>query len=249
MAGHSKWSKVKHKKAVVDKRRGKLFAKLIRGVEVAARDAGTSDPSSDMTLNAAMERAKEADVPVDTIERAAKRGAGELDEVVNYERVLYEGYAPNGVAILVESLTENRNRTSQDVRSVFNKGNGNLGEPGSVAWMFERKGIFYLPRSVSEDDVVLAAADAGAEDVTLEGESWQVTCDVKDFAGVRSALTQAGMEVEDADLTMLPKSTVPLDADGVRPVLKLIDALEDLDDVQEVYANFDAPEEVLAEVS
>jgi YebC/PmpR family DNA-binding regulatory protein len=248
MAGHSKWAQIKHKKAVVDARRGKLFARLVRGVEVAARDAGTSNPENDMTLAAAVERARAYSVPTDNIERAAKRGAGELDEQVVYERVLYEGYAAGGVAVLVEALTENRNRTGQDIRATFVRQNANLGEPGSVAWMFERKGVITVDGAAPEDDVVLAAADAGADDASRQGDDWEVTCDAKRFAAVRTALQDAGLRVTGAELTMLPTSTVKLDADGTRPVLRLLDALEELDDVQAVYTNFDVPDEVLAEV-
>jgi len=249
MAGHSHWAQIKHKKAVVDARRGKLFAKLIRGVEVAAREAGTSLPENNMTLAAAVDRAKQYSVPADTVERAAKRGAGELDDGVRYERVVYEGYAPNGVAMLVEALTENRNRTGQEVRAVFSRGGGSLGEPGSVAYLFERKGVIVVDGEAAEDDVVLSAAEAGAEDATHVGDGWEVVCDMKDFAAVKAALSEAGLHISSAELTMLPTTTVPLDADGARPVLKLMDGLEDLDDIQSVYTNFDVPEEVLAEVS
>lgn len=249
MAGHSKWAQIKHKKAAVDARRGKLFAKLIRGIEVAAREAKTSNPDNDMTLGAAVDRAKSYRVPAPTIERAAKRGAGELGEDVRYERVVYEGYAAGGVAVLVEALTENRNRTGSDVRAVFTRNEGNLGEPGSVAYLFERKGLITVVGPASEDAVLEAAAEAGADDATLEGEAWQITCDAKELARVRDAMAAAGLEVESADLTMLPTTTIELDAAGARPVLRLMDALEDLDDVQGVYTNFDVPDEVLAEVS
>jgi YebC/PmpR family DNA-binding regulatory protein len=249
MSGHSKWASIKHKKAVTDARRGKLFAKLIRGVESAAREAGTSSPLNDMTLQAAVDRAKQYSVPTDTIERAAKRGAGELDEQVRYERVLYEGYAPGGVAVLVEALTENRNRTSAELRSVFTRGGGNLGEPGSVAWMFERLGLVVVDGGASEDDVLAAAADAGADDIRNTEDAWEIVCPAKEFARVRNAIADSGLKIERAELTMLPQSTVPLDAAGARPVLRLMDAIEELEDVQEVYTNFDVPDEVLAEVS
>lgn len=249
MAGHSHWARIKHKKAAVDARRGKLFAKLCRVVEVAAREAGTSNPANSMTLAAAMERAKSYSVPVDRIERAAKRGAGELEGPVHYERVFYEGYAPNGVAVLVEGLTENRNRTSQEVRSVFNRAGGSLGEPGSVAWMFERKGLIVVAGEASEEDVLLAAAEAGAEDATHRGDRWEITCDAKDFSAVRAAVEEGGLQVDSAELTMLPTTTIPIDAETARSVFRLMDALEELDDVQDVYTNFDAPEEVFAEVS
>lgn len=249
MAGHSKWAGIKHKKAVTDARRGKLWAKLIRAVEVAAREGKTSSPANDMTLAAAVDRAKQYRVPAETIERAAKRGAGELGYDVAYDRVLYEGYAPDGIAVLVEALTENRNRTSQEVRTTFVRAGGNLGEPGSVAWMFERRGIFVV-QSSSEELVLTAAAEAGADDLRPQEDGrFEVVCDAKAFAGVHDALRGAGLAVEMAELTMLPRSTVSLDANGVRPVLKLMDALEELDDVQGVYANFDVPDEVLAEVS
>lgn len=248
MAGHSKWAQIKHKKAAVDARRGKLFAKLIRGVEVAAREAGTSNPANDMTLAAAVERAKEYSVPSETVERAAKRGAGELDEGVRYERVLYEGYAPGGVAVLVETLTENRNRTGSDVRQAFAKHNGSLGEPGSVAYMFERRGLITLDGTVSEDAVLETAAEAGADDATFSEDRWEIVCDAKDFARVRAQVAASGLEVQSAELTMLPTTTVSLDASSARPVLRLMDALEELEDVQSVYTNFDVPDEVLAEV-
>jgi len=249
MAGHSKWAGIKHKKAVVDARRGKLWAKLIRQIEVAAREGGTSNPDNDMTLAAAVDRAKSYRVPAETIERAAKRGAGELGENVHYERILYEGYAPGGVAVLVEALTENRNRTGSDIRTTFTRADASLGEPGSVAWMFDRRGLILIGPEETEDDVLAAAADAGADDVRASDDRWEVVTDAKDFARVRDALTTAGLSIENAELTMLPQSTVPLDAEGARPVLKLMDALEELDDVQGVFTNFDIPDEVLAEVS
>ena len=249
MSGHSKWASIKHKKAATDARRGKLFAKLIRGVESAAREGGTSNPANDMTLAAAVERAKQYSVPTDTIEKAAKRGAGELDEGVRYERVLYEGYAPGGVAVLVEALTENRNRTSAELRSVFTRGGGNLGEPNSVAWMFERLGLIVVDGNASEDDVLAAAADAGADDIRNTDDGWEIVCPAKEFAHVRKAVADSGLTIERSELTMLPQSTVPLDAAGARPVLRMMDAIEELEDVQEVYTNFDVPDEVLAEVS
>jgi len=250
MSGHSKWAGIKHKKAVVDARRGKLFAKLIRGIEVAAREGGSSNPANNMALAAAVDRAKAGRVPADTIERACKRGAGELGDDVHYERVMYEGYAPGGVAVLVETLTDNRNRTGGDVRTALTRAGGNLGEPGSVAWMFDRRGIIIVT-GTSEDDVLLAAADGGADDVRqAEADgSFEVVTDVQSFASVRDAIAEAGITIESAELTMLPQTTVALDADGARPVLKLFDVLDDHDDVQNVYMNFDVPDEVLAEVS
>ena len=249
MAGHSKWAGIKHKKAVVDARRGKLWAKLIRGIEVAAREGNTSNPANDMTLAAAIDRARSYRVPAETIERAAKRGAGELGEDVRYERVVYEGYAPGGVAMLVEALTENRNRTGQEIRTTFTRAGANLGEPGSVAWMFDRRGLIVIAQGADEDAVLGAAAEAGADDIRQEDDQWEVVTDAKEFARVRDALAESGLEISSAELTMLPQSTVPLDAEGARPVLRLMDALEDLDDVQGVYTNFDVPDEVLAEVS
>ncbi|MEX2538210.1 MAG: YebC/PmpR family DNA-binding transcriptional regulator [Actinomycetota bacterium] len=249
MAGHSKWAGIKHKKAVVDARRGKLWAKVLRQVEVAAREGGTSNPDNDMTLAAAFDRAKSYRVPADTIERAAKRGAGELGEDVKYERVLYEGYAPGGVAVLVEALTENRNRTGQEIRAVFTRADATLGEPGSVAWMFDRRGLIVIGEGASEDEVLAAAADTRADDIRPSDDRWEVITVAQDLARVRDGLAAAGLPIESAELTMLPQSTVPLDAEGARPVLRLMDALEELDDVQDVYTNFDIPDEILAEVS
>jgi len=249
MAGHSKWAGIKHRKAVTDARRGKLFARLIRGVEVAARDGGTSNPTNDMTLAAAVDRAKQYAVPTDTIERAAKRGAGELNEEVRYERVLYEGYAPSGVAVLVETLTENRNRTGQEIRTTFTRGGGSLGEPGSVAWMFERKGLIAVDAAAAEDDVLTAAADLGADDVRRQDDRWEIVCEAKDFASIRAGIADRGLGVSGSELTMLPQSTVPLDGSNAGPVLHLLDVLEDLDDVQNVFTNFDVPDEVLAVLS
>lgn len=248
MAGHSKWAGIKHKKAVVDARRGKLFAKLIRGVEVAAREGGTSNVANNMTLAAAVDRAKQYRVPADTIDRAAKRGAGELGDNVNYERVTYEGYAPGGVAVLIETLTENRNRTGGDIRTALTRAGGNLGEPGSVAWMFDRRGVILVAHD-SEDDVLAAAADAGADDVRPGDDGrFEVVTDVQSFTKVRDVLETAGMTIENAELTMIPQTTIALDAAGARPVLKLFDLLEDHDDIQNVHMNFDIPDEVLDEV-
>jgi YebC/PmpR family DNA-binding regulatory protein len=244
MSGHSKWATIKHKKGAADKARGKLFAKLIRQVEVAAREGG-GDPDSNPTLRTMFQKARDASVPLDTIERAIKRGTGDLDGV-RYEAVTYEGYAPNGVAVLVEVLTDNRNRTGSDVRGVLKKHGGSIAEPGSVAWQFERKGVVVLPRSVEEDDIMVAALDAGAEDLVDEGDTWRLTSAPGDLQAVRDALTEGGVPFDSADSTMLPTSTVALDsADAAKAVLRVIDALEDLDDVQDVYANFDVPDEIL----
>jgi YebC/PmpR family DNA-binding regulatory protein len=247
MSGHSKWATIKHKKGAADKKRGKLFAKLIRQVEVAARNGG-GDPDANPTLRTMFQKARDASVPLDTIERAVKRGTGEL-EGVTYEEVSYEGYAPNGVAVFVEALTDNRNRTGPEMRSMFSKLGGSMAEPGAVAWQFERKGIISVPGSVEEDDVMLVALDAGAEDIRDDGGTWTVVCEASSTAAVRSALEDAGVAVESSDLTMLPTSTVELDSvEAVKPVLRLIDALDDHDDVQDVYANFDIPESVLKEL-
>jgi len=247
MSGHSKWATTKHKKAALDKTRGKLFAKIIRQVEVAARDGG-GDVESNPTLRTMFQKARDSSVPLDTIERAIKRGTGDLEGVI-YEQITYEGYAPHGVAILIDVLTDNRNRTGSDVRTALKKNGGTIAEPGAVAWQFERKGIVAVPRSVAEDDVMLAALEAGAEDITDEGDTWRVTTAPGDVGAVRDALESAGIGVESADTTMLPTSVVPLDsADAAKAVLRVIDALDDNDDVQDVYANFDIPDEVMAGV-
>ncbi|HVN50008.1 MAG TPA: YebC/PmpR family DNA-binding transcriptional regulator [Acidimicrobiales bacterium] len=245
MSGHSKWATIKHKKGAADKARGKLFAKLIRQVEVAAREGG-GDPESNPTLRTMFQKARDNSVPLDTIERAIKRGTGDLEGVI-YEQITYEGYAPHGVAVLIEVLTDNRNRTGSEVRTALKRNGGSIAEPGSVAWQFERKGIIGVPRSVPEDDVMLAALDAGAEDITDEGDTWRVTTAPGDVGAVREALESAGVPVESADTTMLATSVVPLDTpDAAKAVLRVIDALDDNDDVQDVYANFDIPDDVMA---
>ncbi|MDA8103188.1 MAG: YebC/PmpR family DNA-binding transcriptional regulator [Nitrospiraceae bacterium] len=244
MSGHSKWATIKHKKGAQDKARGKLFAKLIRQVEVAAREGG-GDVSSNATLRTMYNKARDASVPVDTIERAIKRGTGELDGV-RYEPVVYEGYAAAGVAIIVECLTDNRNRTGADVRSAFSKNGGSMAEPGAVAWQFERKGVVLVDRGADEDELMLAAADAGAEDVSDVGDSWQVTCAATSLSEVREALEAAGHKISSAELTMLPSTIIPLNDEAeARKVLRVVDALEDMDDVQNVYANFDIPDAIL----
>jgi YebC/PmpR family DNA-binding regulatory protein len=244
MSGHSKWATIKHKKGAQDKARGKLFAKLIRQVEVAAREGG-GDPESNPTLRTMFQKARAASVPMDTIEKAIKRGTGEL-EGVRYEQITYEGYAPCGVAVLVECLSDNRNRTGADVRSVFTKNGGSIAEPGAVSWQFERKGVIILPKKLSEDEVMEVTLEAGAEDLADQGDTWQLTTAPTDLHAVRSALDAAGVDVDSADLTMLPTSTVELSSEGdARKVLRLLDALEELDDVQNVFANFDIPDAVL----
>ncbi|TML63877.1 MAG: YebC/PmpR family DNA-binding transcriptional regulator [Actinobacteria bacterium] len=247
MSGHSKWATIKHKKGAQDKARGKLFAKLIRQVEVAAREGG-GDPESNPTLRTMYQKARDSSVPMDTIDRAIKRGTGEL-EGVRYEPVSYEGYAPCGVAVYVECLTDNRNRTGADVRNVFTKNGGSTAEPGAVAWQFERKGVVILPKNVEEDDLMLVALDAGAEDIKDQGDTWEVTSPPGELGRLRAALEAAGIAFDSADITMLPSSVVPLESEGdARKVLRLIDALEDHDDVQNVYANFDIPDTILQSV-
>jgi YebC/PmpR family DNA-binding regulatory protein len=247
MSGHSKWATIKHKKGAADKARGKLFAKLIRQVEVAAREGG-GDPDSNPTLRTMFQKARDASVPIDTIERAVKRGTGEL-EGVRYESVTYEGYAPAGVAVYIETLTDNRNRTGAEIRSLFKTNGGSLAEPGAVAWQFDRKGVVIVPRSVEEDDLMLAALDAGADDITDEGDTWRVTTDPTALGAVREALEGGGIPFDSADLTMLPQNTVPLEtAEDAKKVLRVLDALDEHDDVQGVYSNFDIPDSILQSV-
>jgi len=247
MSGHSKWATIKHKKGAADKARGKLWAKLIRQVEVAAR-AGGGDLDANPTLRTMVDKAKGASVPNDTIDRAIKRATGEL-EGVHYESATYEGYAAEGVAVFVEALTDNRNRTSADVRHLFSKNGGSIAEPGAVAWQFERKGIITVDHSIGEDDLMLVALDAGAEDITDEGDTWRVTCEPTNLTEVRNGLEAAGIAYSAADVTWLPKATVELSSvEAAKRVLKLIDALDDHDDVQDVYANFDIPDHILQSV-
>jgi YebC/PmpR family DNA-binding regulatory protein len=244
MSGHSKWATIKHKKGAADKARGKLFGKLIRQVEVAARQGG-GDLEMNPTLRTMYQKARSASVPLDTIEKAIKRGTGDMEGVI-YEQITYEGYAPNGVAILIEVLTDNRNRSGSDIRTALKKNGGSIAEPGAVAWQFERKGVVMVPSSVDEDDIMLAALDAGLEDIVSEGDTWRVTSAPTDVHAVEDALTSAGITVESADTTMLPTSTVPLETpEAAKQVLRVIDALEEDDDVQDVYANFDIPDSVM----
>ncbi len=248
MSGHSKWAQTKHKKAVVDQRRGKLFAKLLRAIEVAAREGG-GNPDANPTLADAISRARSASVPTDTIDRAIKRATGELGDVT-YEHLAYEGYAPGGVAVMVEVLTDNRNRAAADVRRIFTRNGGSVGEPGSVAWMFERRAIVLVPKSaVSEDDLLAVALHAGAEDLHDEGDLWEIAGPPTAFAARRAAVEAAGLPVEGAELTMQPNATVPLERETAVRVLRLIDELEESDDVQKVSANFDVPDDVMAEVA
>ncbi len=248
MSGHSKWATIKHKKGAADKARGKLFAKLIKQVEVAARTGG-GDPESNPTLRTMFQKARDNSVPLDTIKNAVKRGIGE-EEGVHYEAIPYEGYAPGGIAVYVETLTDNRNRTGPEIRTAFSKNGGQIAEPGSVSWQFERKGLLTVPASVSEDDVMLAAIEAGAEDIALQGDHWQVTCAATDTMSVRDGLVEAGIDVSSADLTMVASNVVNVETvEAARAVLRVIEALDDHDDVQEVYANFDISDEILAELS
>ena len=248
MSGHSKWATIKHKKGAADKARGKLFAKLIRQVEVAAREGG-GDLEANANLRTMYQKARDNSVPLDTIERAIKRGTGEL-EGVSYEQVSYEGYAPHGVAMFVDVLTDNRNRTGAEIRSLFARAGGSLAEPGAVAWQFERKGMILVPGSTDEDQVRMAALEAGAEDIVGEGDTWRVTTEPTETNAVREALENSGIEVSSTDLTYLPQNLVELSSSGeAAQVMAVMDALDDHDDVQGVYANFDVSDEVLAELT
>ena len=249
MAGHSKWATTKHKKAAIDAKRGKLFAKLVKNIEVAARTGG-GDPAGNPTLYDAIVKAKRNSVPADNVERARKRGAGEEAGGADWETFLYEGYGPGGVALLIECLTDNRNRAAGEVRTAMSRNGGNLGDPGSVAYMFTRKGEIQLPKDEhTEEDVLLAVLDAGAEQVNDLGESFEVVSEATDLVDVRTALQEAGIEYDSAEQGFRASVEVPLDAEGAMKVFKLIDALEDLDDVQNVYSNIDISDEVLAELN
>jgi YebC/PmpR family DNA-binding regulatory protein len=249
MSGHSKWATTKHKKAAIDAKRGKLFARLIKNVEVAARTGG-GDPAGNPTLYDAIQKAKKNSVPNDNIDRAVKRGSGLESGGADYQTVMYEGYGPNGVAMLIECLTDNRNRAATEVRTALTRNGGNLADAGSVAYMFSRKGVVIVPKAgaLSEDDVVGAVLDAGAEEVNDLGEAYEVVSEPTDLIAVRGALQSAELDYESAESSFVPSVTVPLDEDGARKVFKLIDALEDCDDVQNVYANFDVSDEVMAAV-
>jgi YebC/PmpR family DNA-binding regulatory protein len=247
MSGHSKWATIKHQKGAKDKVRAKVFAKVLRQVEVAAREGG-SDMNANATLRTMYQKARDASVPADTIERAIKRGSGEL-EGVRYEAVNYEGYAPLGVAVYVETLTDNRNRTGADVRAIFSKNGGSSAEPGAVAWQFERKSVLIIPKdepASDEDEVMMIGLDAGMEELEDQGDTWQLTAAPTDLGRLRDALEAAGVKVTSAELTMVPTTTIALESDAdARKVLRVVDALEDHDDVQAVYANFDIPDNVL----
>lgn len=243
MSGHSKWATIKHKKAATDAKRAKVFAKLIRQVEVAAREGG-GDLDANPTLRTMYQKARDNSIPLDTIERAVKRGTGDLEGVV-YDQITYEGYGPNGVAVLMEVLTDNRNRAASDVRNALTKNGGSAAEPGAVSWQFDRKGVIICPKSVTEDELMEVALEAGAEDITDEGEVWQVLTEATDLPDVRQALDDAGIAVDNSEVTMLPQNTIPIDEpDKAKAILRIIDALEELDDVQNVYANFDMSAEL-----
>ena len=244
MSGHSKWATIKHQKGAKDKARAKLFAKLIRQVEVAAREGG-GDINANATLRTMVAKAKGASVPNDTIDRAVKRGTGEL-EGVTYESIMYEGYAPGGVAVMVDVLTDNRNRTGAEVRNIFSKMGGSMAEPGAVSWQFTRRGVLYVPKKHTEDEVMLAAMDVGADDVSDDGEEWKVTCAPASTHTVHEGMEAAGITVTSAESTMISSTLIALDSnEEAKRVLRVIDALEEHDDVQDVYANFDIPDEIM----
>jgi len=247
MAGHSKWAGIKHKKAIVDARRGKLFTKLARAITVAAKEGG-GDPTGNPALALAIQRAKDASMPKDNIERAIAKGTGAGADAETWEPVLYEGYGPGGVALLVEALTDNRNRTGSEVRHLLSKHGGNLGEPGSVSYLFEKKGVIVLDAERYSEDDLLVAIEAGAEDISMDEDVFEVITAPSDLTAVRSALEEAGIEFQSAEITQQPKSRVPLDEATAGKLMKLIDALEDNDDVGEVHANFDVDAEVLERV-
>jgi YebC/PmpR family DNA-binding regulatory protein len=247
MSGHSKWATTKHKKAVVDAKRGKLFARLIKNVEVAARTGG-GDPAGNPTLYDAILKAKKNSVPNDNIDRALKRGSGQESGGADYQTVMYEGYGPNGVALLIECLTDNRNRAATDVRTALTRNGGSLADAGSVAYLFSRKGVVIVPKSgqLTEDDVLGAVLDAGAEECNDLGEAFEVVSEPTDLVAVRSALQDAKIEYESAESSFVASVSVPLDEDGARKIFRLIDALEDSDDVQNVYSNIDVSDDVMA---
>jgi YebC/PmpR family DNA-binding regulatory protein len=250
LSGHSKWSSIKHKKGAADAKRGKLFSKLTRAIIVAAREGGP-DPAGNLALQNAVEKARSYSMPKDNIDRAIAKGSGADSDTSQFETVVYEGYGPCGVAVIVESLTDNRNRTAAEVRHTFAKNDGNLGTSGAVLWLFERRGVVLVDASgADEDELTLAAAEGGAEDVVLDGSTFQVTSAPEDLAAVRGAVDAAGFTVESAELTMVAKTTVEVaDESDAKKILRLIDELEDNDDVQEVFANFDIPERVLEAVA
>ena len=247
MSGHSKWATIKRKKEATDSKRSNMYAKLLRAVEVAAREGG-GNVDANMTLASAVEKAKSFSVPNDNIERAIKRAAGELGDGQRYEEIVYEGYAPGGIALLIEVLTDNRNRTAQEVRHAFTRNGGSLGETGTVAWQFTRKGVVVVEKAVAPDEEHLLelALDGGAEDLADSESSWDIVTDPQHFKAVEAALHGAGVQASSAEIALVPTTSIPVEGGEARHVLQLIDALEELDDVQNVYANFDIPEEVMA---
>jgi YebC/PmpR family DNA-binding regulatory protein len=249
MSGHSKWATTKHKKAVVDARRGKLFARLIKNIEVAARMGG-GDVNGNPTLYDAMQKARKNSVPLDNIERAVKRGSGAEAGGADWQTIMYEGYGPSGVALLVECLTDNRNRAATDVRVALTRNGGSMADPGSVSYMFTRKGVVIVPKAegMTEDDILMVVLDAGAEEVNDLGESFEIVSEATDMVGVRKAIQEAGLDYESAEASFLPSVSVDLDEEGARKVFRLIEALEDNDDVQNVYANFDVSDAVMEAV-
>jgi YebC/PmpR family DNA-binding regulatory protein len=244
MAGHSKWAGIKHKKAIVDARRGKLFTKLARAITVAAKEGG-GDADGNPSLQLAIQKAKDASMPKDNIERAIAKGTGEGGDADALETVVYEGYGPGGVAVLVEAVTDNRNRTGAEMRHAFSKHGGNLGEPGSVAYLFDKRGLIIVDAERYSEDDLLPAVEAGAEDIAIDDNVFEVLTEPSDLTAVRAALDSAGIEIEQAEVTQRPKTLVPLDEDGAKKVLKLVETLEDNDDVDNVHANFDVPAEVM----
>jgi YebC/PmpR family DNA-binding regulatory protein len=248
MSGHSKWATTKHKKAVIDAKRGKLFAKLIKNIEVAARTGG-GDPDGNPTLYDAIQKARKNSVPLDNIERARKRGSGEEAGGAEWQTIMYEGYAAGGVALLVECLTDNRNRAASEVRVAVSRNGGNMADAGSVSYLFNRKGVVIVPKEgTTEDDVTLAVLEAGAEEVEDLGESFEIICEATDLVAVRTALQEAGIEYDSAESSFLPTMEVPVDAETAKKVMRVVDALEDSDDVQNVFTNADIPDEVMAEI-
>ncbi|MCU7724788.1 YebC/PmpR family DNA-binding transcriptional regulator [Actinoplanes sp. KI2] len=248
MSGHSKWATTKHKKAVIDAKRGKMFAKLIKNIEVAARTGG-GDPAGNPTLYDAIQKAKKSSVPNDNIDRAVKRGSGLEAGGADWQTIMYEGYGPNGVAILIECLTDNRNRAATEVRTALTRNGGTFADAGSVSYLFNRKGVVIVPSGgLTEDDLMLAVLDAGAEEINDLGESYEVVSEPTDLVPVRTALQEANIEYDSAESSLVPTMTVPVDEDAARKVFKLIDALEDCDDVQNIYANFDVSDEVMAAI-
>ncbi|MFI7599663.1 YebC/PmpR family DNA-binding transcriptional regulator [Actinoplanes sp. NPDC049681] len=246
MSGHSKWATTKHKKAVIDAKRGKMFAKLIKNVEVAAR-VGGGDPAGNPTLYDAIQKAKKSSVPNDNIDRAVKRGSGLEAGGADWQTIMYEGYGPNGVAMLIECLTDNRNRAATEVRTALTRNGGTFADAGSVSYLFNRKGVVIVPKgSLSEDDVMLAVLDAGAEEINDLGDSFEVVSEPGDLVAVRTALQDAGIDYDSAESSLVPTMTVPVDEEAARKVFKLIDVLEDCDDVQNIFANFDVSDEVMA---